>query len=106
MPHEQRQEAATAQPEEPKEPIDEERAAREVAARLEQLEGDREDDDLRHEREHGARAAEHAVGEERGDEALAEDAFASHARASPTSLSIRLDAGIGDEEDGREERAP
>ena len=72
MGHEQRHEAPSAQPEEAEQAIDEEGAAREVAGRLEQLERDREDHDLRHEREHGARAAEDAVGEEGREEVLAE----------------------------------
>ena len=75
MSHEEREEAPSGEPEEAKESIDEEGATREVAARFEQLEGDREDHDLRHEREDGAGAGEDAVRDERREQPLAEQAI-------------------------------
>ncbi len=66
--HQQGQEAATAQAESTQQAIDEECSARQISACLEKLESDRQDDDLGHEGEHGACAAENAVADERRGE--------------------------------------
>ena len=62
------------EPQEPQEPVDEERPTRQIPGRVEDLHRQRQDDDLRHEGEHGARAAEDTARQEGGEHPVADAA--------------------------------